>query len=100
MSEAPFQIQSRDGAVSFEIIVAPRASRARIGPLVGGRLKVSVTAPPVEGKANAAVIAELARALDVPKRAIEIVAGGRGKRKTVRVEGATRDQVIMLVEGE
>ena len=53
-----------------------------------GRLKVAVTAPPVDGEANAAVIELLAKALGVPRRQVEVIAGASSRRKTVRIEGA------------
>ncbi|RMH44386.1 MAG: hypothetical protein D6689_02525 [Deltaproteobacteria bacterium] len=80
----------------FDVLVQPRASRAKVGPVCGDRLKVAVTAPPVDGAANAAVIAALARALGVPKRNVEIVAGATGRRKTVRVVGCARAAVEAL----
>jgi uncharacterized protein (TIGR00251 family) len=53
-----------------------------------GRLKVAVTAPPVDGEANAAVVEVLAKALGVPRRQVEVIAGMSSRRKTVRIEGA------------
>jgi uncharacterized protein (TIGR00251 family) len=58
--------------------------------VVGDRLRVSVTAPPADGKANAAVVATIAEALGVHRSAVEIVRGATGRRKTVRIRGATR----------
>ncbi|MFH0900986.1 MAG: DUF167 domain-containing protein [Pseudomonadota bacterium] len=78
---------STEEAITIDILVAPRASRERIGPVVGGRLKVAVTAPPVEGEANEAIVACLARAFGVAKSRIEIVQGANSRRKTVRVVG-------------
>ena len=75
-----------DGA-TFDILVQPRASRGKIGPVHDGRLKIAVTAPPVDGEANAAVIDLLAKRLGVARGAVEIVAGASGRRKTVRVRG-------------
>jgi uncharacterized protein (TIGR00251 family) len=69
--------------------VQPRASRAVVGPVVGDRLRVAVVAPPVDGKANEAVVRALAEALGVPRGAVEIVRGETGRRKTVRVRGVT-----------
>jgi hypothetical protein len=85
--------------VLLEILVQPRASRARIGPMHDGRLKVAVTAPPVDGEANAAVIELLAKQLGVAKRAIEIVAGTSGRRKTVRIAGVTQAAIEALCAG-
>ena len=52
-------------------------------------MRVAVTAPPVDGEANAAVIEALAQAFGVRRAAVTIVRGERGRRKTVRIEGAT-----------
>lgn len=80
----------RDGALIFDIQVVPRASRTAVGPLVGDRLRVSVTAPPVDGAANAAVIEALAGAFGVRRAAVTIVRGERGRRKAVSIAGASR----------
>lgn len=79
----------RDGALWVDILVVPRSSRPRLGPFVGDRVKVAVTAPPVDGKANAAVIEVVAAALGLPRAAIEIVRGESGRRKTLRITGGT-----------
>jgi len=76
-------------ALTIDVLVVPRASRTAVGPLVGDRLRVAVTAPPVDGEANTAVIDALARAFGVRRAAVTIVRGERGRRKTVRIEGAT-----------
>jgi uncharacterized protein (TIGR00251 family) len=85
-----------DGALVVDVIVQPRASRAGVGPVVGDRLRVSVTAPPVDGKANAAVIDALAEALGVRRADVTIVRGETGRRKTVRIAGATRAALARL----
>ena len=58
-----------------DVQVVPRASRVAVGPAVGDRLRVAVTAPPVDGAANAAVIDALARAFGVRRAAVRIVRG-------------------------
>lgn len=59
----------------------------------GGALLVRLNAAPVDGAANAELIEVLARALDVPKRALSIVSGERSRQKRVRIEGLTNDLV-------
>jgi uncharacterized protein (TIGR00251 family) len=86
-----------EGALVVDVIVQPRASRAGVGPAVGDRLRVSVTAPPVDGKANAAVIEALAAAFGVRRADVTIVRGETGRRKTVRVAGATLAALARLV---
>ena len=77
----------------LDILVQPRASRARLGPMHDGRLKVAVTAPPVDGEANAAVIELLAKELGVARGAIEVIAGASSRRKRLRIEGVTLAQI-------
>ncbi|MEZ5157104.1 MAG: DUF167 domain-containing protein [Solirubrobacterales bacterium] len=80
-----------DGCVSIPIRVIPRAKRSGVGGEREGRLLVRVAAPPVGGKANAAVVAALAEALGVPKRSVEIVRGVTSRDKVVRVAGVAAD---------
>ena len=90
-------VKEHAGGVTFDVLVQPRASRAKIGPVHDGRLKVAVTAPPVDGEANAAVIETLAKALGVSKSAVEVIAGATSRRKTVRVSGIAASAVEALV---
>jgi uncharacterized protein (TIGR00251 family) len=89
-------VRVEPGAVTFDILVTPRASREKVGPMVGDRLKVAVTAPPVEGEANAAVVAALARALGVARARVTLARGEGSRRKTVRVEGVEPSAVQAL----
>jgi len=52
---AELKVGEKDGAATLDIVVQPRCPREGVGPVVGDRLKVSVNAPPVDGKANEAV---------------------------------------------
>lgn len=89
-------VKEHAGAVTFDVLVQPRASRVKLGPVHDNRLKVAVTAPPVDGEANAAVIDAIAKALGVARGAVEVVAGASSRRKTVRVAGVTRAAVEAL----
>jgi uncharacterized protein (TIGR00251 family) len=71
----------------LSVKVVPKSSRNRVAGWVGDALKICVTAPPERGKANAAVEAVLADALDVPKGCVRIVAGHTSPRKTVEIDG-------------
>jgi uncharacterized protein len=94
---AAVKAEERDGALVLDIQVVPRASRVAVGPAVGERLRVAVTAPPVDGEANDAVIEALARAFGVKRAAVSIIRGQTGRRKTVRVAGATRAALERLL---
>ncbi len=93
----PLDLTERDGACVFDVLVSPRASRSRIGPVADGRLRVAVTAPPVAGEANDALCRLLAQALALPRRAVSVVHGAASRRKTVRVEGCTAADVHRLL---
>ncbi len=88
-----------DEALTFDVQVVPRASRDRIGPMVGDRVKVQLCAPPVDGAANEALRAVLAKAFGVAKGRVSIVRGETGRKKTVRIEGATRAALDALLAG-
>lgn len=83
--------------VSFDVRVAPRASRASIVGVHDGALKVSLTAPPVDGAANDALVALLSSALGVSKRSVQITRGERSKHKSVTVDGVTEAAVRALI---
>jgi len=77
------------GGVVLEVLVQPRASRTRVAGEHDGRLKIQLAAPPVDGEANAALVAFLADALSVRKQDVTIVRGETGRRKSVRVRAVT-----------
>ncbi|MFB3097367.1 MAG: DUF167 domain-containing protein [Dehalococcoidia bacterium] len=77
----------------IEIRVQPRASRNAISGMRAGILRIRVTAPPVDGQANAAAISLLAQALDLPKSAIRLVRGASSREKTLAVESMSQEEV-------
>ena len=91
-------LREQAGAVTFDVLVQPRASRAKIGPLHDGRLKVAVTSPPVDGEANAAVVELLAKTLGVAKGAVEVVAGASSRRKTIKITGVAKSAIEELAK--
>jgi len=90
-------IREHAGSVTVDVLVQPRASRAKVGPLHDGRLKVAVTSPPVDGEANAAVIELFAKQLGVARGAVEVIAGASSRRKTLRITGVTAAAVEGLL---
>jgi uncharacterized protein (TIGR00251 family) len=84
--------REQDGAVTFVVRVVPRASRNQVAGVEGDALKVRLTAPPVEGKANEALVRFLAESLGVRRGDVTIVAGEHVRHKTIRVAGLTAAQ--------
>lgn len=92
-------VSAEAGAVTFSVHVQPRARRGGIAGAHGDALKVRVTAPPEGGRANDEVVRVLADALGVPRSAVEIVAGGRSRRKRVRILGVSPERIAALARG-
>ena len=84
------------GSVTFYVQVQPRASRDAIEGEHGDALKIRLTAPPVDDRANQALVRLLAERLNVPRAAVRIVAGEKSRRKRVVVAGVKREQVLGL----
>lgn len=86
-------IELRDGVVYLSIRVQPKASRNALRTDDAGCLCASVSAPPVDGKANRALEALVAKALGIRKSAVTVVRGERSRNKTLSVEGASLGEV-------
>jgi uncharacterized protein (TIGR00251 family) len=86
-------------AVRLSLRVQPRAARNRVVGRQGEAIKVQVAAPPVEGAANAAVIALIAGWLDVPRRSVGLVHGERGRDKVVAIAAADPPALARRIEG-
>jgi uncharacterized protein (TIGR00251 family) len=84
--------ETADG-VSFAIKARPRAKNNALTGELGNTLKVSLTAPPVEGRANQACIEFFAKLLKVPKSSVTIASGQTSRNKVIRVAGLTAQQV-------
>jgi uncharacterized protein len=85
------------GAVGFLVRVVPRASRDAIDGEYQSALKVHITAPPVDGRANDALRRLLALRLKVPLAAVRILGGEKSRNKRVEIVGVTRQQVMQLL---
>lgn len=81
------EVTGRGGRVQFRVKVKARARREELVGPQGGVLRLRVTAPPVEGRANKAVVALLAEYLHVPRSSIKIAAGARAPIKLIEVAG-------------
>lgn len=71
--------------ISVSVYVQPRASKSEIAGMHGDALKIRLAAPPVDGAANEALIAFIAKRVGVSKSAVRIAAGDKSRRKTVEI---------------
>jgi len=88
----PLIRETADG-VTFAVKVQPRAKKNAITGELGDALKVSLTAPPVEGRANDACIEFFAKLLKVPRSSVTIASGPTSRSKVIRVAGLTEQYV-------
>jgi uncharacterized protein (TIGR00251 family) len=90
-------IEGKDSC-TFRVRVQPRSGRDEIAGLHGDALKVRLSVPPIEGKANQALTKFLAKELHVSPSAVEILAGHTSRQKRVRVSGVPGDAVRALLK--
>ena len=87
------EINETASGVSFAIKVHPRAKKNAITGEVGDALKLSLTAPPIDGKANESCIDFFAKLLKVPRSSVTIAAGLASRNKVIRVAGLSAAEV-------
>ncbi len=87
-----------DQSVILEVRVKPRASITRLVSYVDDVLTIELNAPPVNNKANEALIAFLAKTLHVPKNQIAIHSGKTGRKKILHIEGVSQDNLSSLLD--
>ena len=86
-------IRNAPSGATFQVKVHPRAKKNAITGEVGDALKLALTTPPVEGRANEACIAFLADVLNVPRSSVTIAAGESSRNKVVRVRALSAAQI-------
>jgi uncharacterized protein (TIGR00251 family) len=91
------QITEKDGKVSFAVRVQPRASRNDIAGEYQDGLKIRLTAPPLDDRANEALRKLLASRLKVPLSAVRIASGERSRNKRVEIQGVTAAMIRGLL---
>jgi hypothetical protein len=85
------------GSATLTVRIQPRASKNGIVVMEDGGLKIRLTAPPVDGAANEALVKFLADTFSVPKARVEILSGHTSRSKIVRVQGISQDEAERLL---
>lgn len=88
--------QEKDGAFCLALHIQPGAKKSGVVGLHGAALKIRLAAPPVDGKANAALLAYVAELLELPKSAVSLKSGQTSRQKVVRVEGVDEKRLASL----
>lgn len=100
MSALDISVDPLRGTVSFGVRVQPRASRDEIAGVIEGALKIRITAPALENRANEALIEFLSSVLKTSKSAVRIRSGEQSRTKRVEVFGVTRQEIERLLRIE
>lgn len=90
-------ISDHNGCARITCRVQPRSSRCKIAGILDGALKIALTAPPVDGKANAALCEFFASLLRCPKSAVSVVSGMTNRNKILEIAGVSANTVRMTV---
>lgn len=94
----PYLTTDTDATVLLTVYVQPRASRNTLCGVHDGSLKISITTPPVDGKANSALTAYLAKTFKLPKRAVQLRSGQSSRRKLIAISGTTEEEIRGSIE--
>ena len=86
-------IHNTPAGATLQVKVHPRARKNAITGVVGDAIKIALTAPPVEGRANEACVKFLSEFLNVPRSSVTIAAGESSRQKLIRIAGMTAAQV-------
>ena len=82
----------------FNVRIIPRSSRNEIAGREGSVYRIKVTSPPVDGKANKALINLLSKVLKTPKKNIEIISGEKSRNKRIRINNISDDELSQIMD--
>ncbi len=90
-------IKETEDGVILQVHVVPRSAKSEIAGFQGDALKLRITAPPVEGQANAECIRFLSDILGIKKKQVRILSGHKSRKKTFAIEGIRRKNIEVLI---
>lgn len=89
-----------DGAIFFDVKVAPRSSQSGIVGELGDALKIKLKSPPVEGAANAELVKLLSKTFGIAKSEIEIISGQTSKSKQIKISNLTGERFLKVLQAK
>jgi len=95
----PMYLAETGQGVRISVLIQPGSAKDEILGTVEGRLKIKLTSPPVEGRANKALVRLLAKKLKVAPSRISILKGQKGRRKELLVEGLGLEEAARILPG-
>ncbi|WP_457577044.1 DUF167 domain-containing protein [Desulfomarina sp.] len=95
-----FLVKAKGGSLLLRLHIQPRASRTKIIGIYDGTLKMTVCAPPVEGRANREIVKFLAKKLKITRSDVRVKSGMQSRRKSVELKNILESEVRRLLEAE
>jgi uncharacterized protein (TIGR00251 family) len=89
--------QAADGRITLTLHIQPGAKKTEFAGLHGDALKIRLAAPPVDGRANEALIKFVAETLKLPKSAVTLKSGQTSRRKVIEIEGGSPDTIQRFI---
>jgi uncharacterized protein len=93
------EVEEKDGGAAFSVRVIPRSHHDAVEGEYGGAVKIRLSAPPLDDRANESLCRFLAERLNVSNSAVRITAGQRSRTKRVKIAGVTRARVLEALSG-
>lgn len=94
----PVWLSEKDQDIVLRLHAQPGAKRTSVVGLYGDKLKIAIATPPVDGKANQAIIAFLAKTLGVSKSKISLISGETSREKRIRIQGITANEYVAKLQ--
>lgn len=94
----PVWLSEKDQEIILRLHAQPGAKRTSVVGLYGDKLKIAVATPPVDGKANQAIIAFLAKTLGLSKSKLTLISGETSREKRIRIQGITADECVIKLQ--
>ncbi|MBU0673249.1 MAG: DUF167 domain-containing protein [Proteobacteria bacterium] len=94
----PFLVETAAGELILSLHVQPKSSRCGFSGIYDDTLKLALTSPPVDGKANTQALGYLAKLLGLPKSNLTLISGQQGRRKKIRISGISPDLARRILE--
>jgi uncharacterized protein (TIGR00251 family) len=91
------EVKASENCFIIALHCQPGAKKTEVQGEHDGRLKIRLAAPPIEGKANEALIAWLSKTLEIKRSQIELLAGDLSRLKRVKIDGITAEQLLQLI---
>ena len=94
----PIYLKVTKEGLLLEVVVTPKAKRSAFVGLHGGYPRIALAAPPVDGRANEALVEFLAEALGVPQRSVRLARGATARRKAVLIQGVLAEALVQHID--